>query len=101
MKQGIHPTYFEDAQVVCACGNTFTTRSTKQTITVDVCARCHPYFTGEHRFIDTKGRVEHFQNKQKIAAEMRAKLSNTKKSKQKAGIVEGEAKSLKELLGGL
>lgn len=99
MKQDIHPKYFDDAQVVCACGNTFTTRSTKQTISVDVCSRCHPYFTGEHRFIDTKGRVEHFQNKQKIAAEMRAKLATTKKSKQKAGT--GEAKSLKELLGGL
>ncbi len=98
MKQDIHPTYFDDAQVVCACGNMFTTRSTKKTITVDVCSRCHPYFTGEHRFIDVKGRVENFQSRQKIAAQMKEKLASKKSGKLgKEG--ERQTKSLKELLG--
>ena len=100
MKQGIHPTYFNDTKVVCACGNTFTTRSIKQSITVDVCSNCHPYFTGEHRFIDTKGRVERFQSKQKIAEEMRTKLAS-KKSKSKGQETEKQTKSLKELLNEL
>ncbi len=99
MKQGIHPKYFDDAQVVCACGNTFTTRSIKQNIRVDVCARCHPYFTGEHRFIDTKGRVENFQAKQKRAEEMKARIS-TKKAQNKIN-KDLQAKSLKELLNDL
>lgn len=99
MKQGIHPKYFDDAQVVCACGNVFTTRSTKQSITVDVCAHCHPYFTGEHRFIDTKGRVENFQAKQKKAEEMKVRLSSKKTKKKTEG--EKPTKSLKELLSEL
>lgn len=100
MKQGIHPTSFDDAQVICACGNTFTTKSTKQSITIDVCSRCHPYFTGEHRFIDTKGRVERFQSKQRIADEMKEKLAS-KKSKKKGVQPEQQTRSLKELLSEL
>src|SRR3990167_947649 len=96
MKQDIHPKFFNDTQVVCACGNTFTTRSIKQDIKVDVCAKCHPYFTGEHRFIDTKGRVENFQAKQKRAEEMKAKISS-KKTTDKTN-KDQQAKSLKELL---
>lgn len=100
MKPKIHPTYFDDTQVVCACGNTFTTRSTKQSITIDVCSSCHPYFTGEHRFIDTKGRVERFQSKQRLADEIREKLAS-KKSKKKGAQEERQTKSLKELLSEL
>ena len=99
MKQDIHPKFFSDTQVVCACGNTFTTRSIKQEIKVDVCAKCHPYFTGEHRFIDTKGRVENFQAKQKRAEEMKAKIS-IKKAKTK-NEKDQQSKSLKELLSDL
>jgi large subunit ribosomal protein L31 len=59
VKPNIHPEYVE-ATVVCACGNTFQTRSTKPRLHVEVCSRCHPFFTGEHRIVDTAGRVERF-----------------------------------------
>ena len=62
MKTGIHPKYVEST-VSCACGNTWTTRSTKETVHLDVCSRCHPYFTGEQRIVDTAGRVERFRKR--------------------------------------
>ena len=62
MKKGIHPDYIE-ATVHCACGNTFTTRSTKKELRVEVCSRCHPFFTGEQRIVDTAGRVERFKRR--------------------------------------
>jgi large subunit ribosomal protein L31 len=62
MKTGIHPEY-KEARVVCACGNTFTTRSTKETLHTEVCSACHPFFTGEHRIVDTAGRVERFKKR--------------------------------------
>ncbi len=60
MKPGIHPTYYENARVICSCGNTWITGSTKQEIHVNVCSQCHPFFTGEQRIVDTVGRVERF-----------------------------------------
>jgi len=62
VKAGIHPTY-QRANVQCACGNTFVTRSTVALIHVEVCARCHPYFTGKQKLLDTAGRVERFRRK--------------------------------------
>jgi large subunit ribosomal protein L31 len=62
MKQGIHPQYFQ-ATVVCACGNTFMTGSTKKEIRVEICSRCHPFFTGHRKFIDAEGRVQKFAKK--------------------------------------
>jgi len=59
VKPDIHPEYVE-ATVVCVCGNTFKTRSTKPHLHVEVCSQCHPFFTGEHRIVDTAGRVERF-----------------------------------------
>lgn len=61
MKAVGHPTYYPEAKVTCACGNTFTVGSTKPEIYVEICAKCHPFFTGEMRFVDTMGRVERFQ----------------------------------------
>ena len=66
MKAKIHPKYFHDAKVVCSCGNTFTTGSTKQLLRVEVCHKCHPLFTGERRIVDTAGRVERFKRRYKI-----------------------------------
>jgi len=63
MKEGIHPQY-RAAEVHCACGNSFVTRSTKASLRVDVCSRCHPYFTGEQRLVDTGGQVERFRRRQ-------------------------------------
>ena len=101
MKATGHPTYYPDAKVVCACGNTFTTGSTKPEIHVEICAKCHPFFTGEMRFVDTMGRVEKFSQKMTAA-------SGTKYMSKKAKVAlkvkldaEEEAKrpkSLKEML---
>jgi len=62
MKKGIHPEYVE-CTVTCACGNTFVTRSTKKEIRVEICSRCHPFFTGKQKFVDSAGRVEKFRKK--------------------------------------
>ena len=62
MKEGIHPEY-KTVEVVCACGETFVTRSTKSKIHVDICSRCHPFFTGKQKIVDTEGRVEKFKKK--------------------------------------
>jgi large subunit ribosomal protein L31 len=63
MKEEIHPTYYPDALVVCACGNTWTTGSTMKEIRTDVCSNCHPFFTGEQRIVDTEGQVDRFYKK--------------------------------------
>lgn len=63
MKQGIHPTYYPDALVICACGNTWHTGSTRKEIRTDVCSKCHPFFTGEQRIVDTEGQVDRFYKK--------------------------------------
>lgn len=62
MKQGIHPEYVE-SKVTCACGNTFTTRSVKPAINVEICSACHPFFTGKQKFVDSEGRVDRFNRK--------------------------------------
>ena len=62
MKDGIHPKYVA-ATVKCACGNTFQTRATKDAINVEICSKCHPFYTGKQKFVDTAGRVEKFQKK--------------------------------------
>ena len=62
MKAEIHPTY-TDATIRCSCGNTFTTRSTKDELTVELCNECHPFYTGKQKLVDTGGRVERFQRR--------------------------------------
>ena len=63
MKKEIHPTYYPDAQVTCACGNTWTTGSTQKVIHTDICSNCHPFYTGEQRIVDTEGQVDRFYKK--------------------------------------
>ncbi len=67
MKPGIHPNYVEST-VSCACGNTWTTRSTRPTLRTDLCNVCHPFYTGEQRIVDTAGQVERFMKKMEGAA---------------------------------
>jgi large subunit ribosomal protein L31 len=62
MKAGLHPEY-KEAQVTCACGNTFMTKSTKDEIRVEICSNCHPFYTGKQKILDTEGRVEKFMQK--------------------------------------
>ncbi len=61
MKQGIHPTYHEDTVITCACGETYPTGSTRESIEIEICARCHPFYTGKQKYVDTTGRVERFK----------------------------------------
>ncbi len=63
MKEGIHPKYFPNATVTCACGNTWHTGSTVESIHTDICSNCHPFFTGEQRIVDTEGQVDRFYKK--------------------------------------
>jgi large subunit ribosomal protein L31 len=81
MKEGIHPTYVTTT-VHCSCGNTFTTRSTKKELKVDICSACHPFFTGKLKYVDTAGRIEKFQTK--FAAGSYASLQPDVKKKKKA-----------------
>jgi large subunit ribosomal protein L31 len=62
MKDGIHPVY-QDATITCACGNVIHTRSTKKSMNVDVCSKCHPFYSGKQKLVDTGGRVERFRKK--------------------------------------
>ncbi|MBU3189025.1 50S ribosomal protein L31 [Clostridium bowmanii] len=70
MQEGIHPEYHHDTVVKCACGNTFTTGSTKQELKVDVCSNCHPFYTGKQKNIDAGGRVDRFMKKFNLKAEV-------------------------------
>jgi large subunit ribosomal protein L31 len=63
MKKDIHPTYFPEATVVCACGNSWSTGSTVEQISTDVCSECHPFYTGEQRIVDSEGQVDRFYKK--------------------------------------
>jgi large subunit ribosomal protein L31 len=63
MKKDIHPKYYPDAKVHCACGNTFETGSIKEFIEVEICSKCHPFYSGKEKIIDTLGRVERFRKR--------------------------------------
>lgn len=100
MKAAGHPIYYPDAKVICACGNTFTTGSTKPEIHVEICAKCHPFFTGEMRFVDTLGRVERFQQKQAAAsgAGLSKKQMKLLKKQQEAAEEAARPKTIREML---
>ncbi len=66
MKDKIHPQYYNDAKVICSCGNTFTTGSTQKVLKAELCSKCHPFFTGEQKIVDTAGRVERFKRRYKL-----------------------------------
>ena len=101
MKQAIHPQWYSDAKVTCACGNTFVVGATKPELRVEICYKCHPFFTGEMKFVDTMGRVERFQAKQKSAAANASVLAARKKKKQEREAALRNPKSLKDMLMGL
>ncbi|MBI4101571.1 MAG: 50S ribosomal protein L31 [Candidatus Nealsonbacteria bacterium] len=74
MKKDIHPQYFKEAKVHCACGNTFTVGSTKEFLEVETCSNCHPFYTGKEKIVDTVGQVQKF----------RKRLSQKKETKKKS-----------------
>ena len=79
MKAKIHPTWYPEAKVTCACGNVFTVGATFPELSVEVCAKCHPFYTGQMKYVDTAGRVEAFKNRQ--AGANVKKVSKTEKRK--------------------
>jgi large subunit ribosomal protein L31 len=94
MKSNTHPDWHDDTQVTCACGNKFTTGSVNKVIETDICSECHPFFTGEMRFVDTQGRVEKFQAKMDSANKLKA----TKKVKTEQKKKNVRPESLKDML---
>ncbi len=94
MKSAGHPQYFEKAEVVCAaCGAKFITGSTLETIRVELCNNCHPFYTGEQRFVDTGSRIEKFQKKVETG-----KLHVANKKEKEVKKVQGAPKTLREML---
>lgn len=99
MKANLHPTWYPEARVVCACGNTFITGSTLQEIRVEICSNCHPLFTGQSKLVDTLGQVDRYVKKaesSKVKQEERKKIIELRKSKVEEK--KKERPSLKELL---
>ncbi len=100
MKKDIHPKLNKECVVTCACGNTFNTISTLPSIKVEVCSACHPFYTGQSKFVDTEGRIDKFSRRLKIAEEKKKvadEMKSVKKSKTKSSENYKEV-SLKEML---
>jgi large subunit ribosomal protein L31 len=97
MKKGTHPKYYPDAQVTCACGHAFETGSTQPEIKVEICSQCHPFFTGQMRYIDTMGRVEKFQKKQ-AAAKKKQYVKKTDRQREKTKAEGTQPTTLKEMI---
>jgi large subunit ribosomal protein L31 len=104
MKAKIHPDYFT-ATVTCACGNTFQVGSTKETIRVEICSNCHPFYTGKQNLVDTAGRVDRFKEmmakksklvEAKKAEEVAKKAAKAEKAKAEAAAQEAETKPVKK-----
>ncbi|PIS22887.1 50S ribosomal protein L31 [candidate division WWE3 bacterium CG08_land_8_20_14_0_20_40_13] len=98
MKQNIHPKYYSDCKVICACGNTFVTGSIIPEIKVEVCGACHPFYTGKEKFVDTEGRVERFQRKVEVARKAQEIKKVKVAEKVEKRQVATNVKSLKDLL---
>jgi len=101
MKKEIHPQYFTNAVITCACGNAFTTGSTMQEIHVDVCSACHPFYTGKQKLVDTAGRIERFRlrvEKKDDAAKVRKgrKVKKEKAAIRKKEKAEAETETLQD-----
>jgi large subunit ribosomal protein L31 len=103
MKKKIHPNWNSDAAVTCSCGNKFTTGSINKTIEVDICSACHPFFTGEMKFVDRQGRVDRFmakmrlaEDKKKAAAGKKAKIEEKEEQKSYQDILREQRANLKK-----
>ena len=81
MKKDIHPQYYSDAKVKCICGNKWTTGSTLAEITVGICSNCHPFYTGNEKILDTRGRVEKFKKRLEKKSDLKIPTVSVKKSR--------------------
>ena len=98
MKSNTHPTYFDDAKIICSCGNSFTTGATVAEIHVELCNKCHPFYTGQQKFVDTASRIDKFRKKIEVAKD--------KPQKAKSKVVEKDSSdnaplTLREMLSAL
>ncbi|RJR14961.1 50S ribosomal protein L31 [Candidatus Microgenomates bacterium] len=100
MKVKIHPQWYPEALVTCACGNAFKVGSTREEFRVEICSRCHPFFTGEMRFVDAKGKLERFAEQQEKAQKMAPTLAARKAKKAGKVTEDSGPKTLKEMLMG-
>jgi large subunit ribosomal protein L31 len=84
MKDKIHPTWYPEAKVICACGHTWTVGATVEVIRTDVCSHCHPFFTGQTRIVDTEGQVDRFYKRldRAVSADSRGKKAKRRKERQ-------------------
>lgn len=98
MKKDIHPSYNQQTTVKCACGNTFTTGSTKDDIYVEICSSCHPFYTGKQKLVDTARRVEKFQAKAQKTAVLKSKKKSAKSKKANDKKINTAASTLKDQL---
>lgn len=99
MKSNVHPQWFPESIATCVCGNVFKLGSTLEKIHVDICDKCHPFYTGEMKYIDSLGRVDKFKKKQSVAKNIQVKLEEKKKKlKQREEERKYEPRTLKEML---
>lgn len=99
MKVNIHPVYYKDARITCVCGNSFTAGSTLPEIKVDICSKCHPFFTGQQKFVDTQGQVEKFGKIMEIAKVKKAERAKIVEVRQaKVQTEKAEKPTLRDLL---
>lgn len=82
MKENLHPTWYPEARVVCACGNTWTTGATIAEVRTDICSACHPFYTGEQRIVDTEGQVDRFMKRLQVRDNIRAEQEEREAAKQ-------------------
>lgn len=101
MKASIHPQWYPEAVVVCACGNTFSVGSTKTEIRVEICAKCHPFYTGSARLADTEGKVDRFVKRVAKAKKLAPEIARRKARKLNLPTDDSGPKSLKEMLMGV
>jgi len=95
MKKGIHPTIYNKCRVRCACGNSFEIISTLKSITLEICSACHPFYTGQQKFVDTEGRIDKFERKRKIMEQKMQKAKSKKQNSNKPA--DKKSLSLKEM----
>jgi large subunit ribosomal protein L31 len=86
MKEKLHPTWYPEARVICACGNTWTTGATVPEIRTDICSACHPFFTGEQRIVDTEGQVDRFMKRLQVRDTKRAEVEEREAAKTPANL---------------
>jgi len=102
VKKDIHPEYYPDAQVVCACGNSWSVGATVPMIRTDVCSKCHPFFTGEQRIVDTEGQVDRFMSRlrrrDEILAAERRREEQVRSPDQPIGVLELGSRAEKVLM---